>query len=224
MSQAMINSVMLAVFGSALTFIATWFWRSRQGVLDKAKAISEEHQRTLVRLAELEQKLALVNQAVIPISTAFQAILIKELTHAHTPEMDALLVKIGPPNTLTEEEEARLTVMLRERYSQDDPSVPDAERDAAFILPAVVKRARTEADLVSVAEAMKVQLVTVATLIGVPNTTTEETYNNTTEQSLKNIEANTAATAESLATLNTRATERLGTVAARKGIDAERGN
>ena len=47
------------------------------------------------RIVELERQVALVGQAIVPISAAFQAILIKELTHIHTPVLDRLLEKVG---------------------------------------------------------------------------------------------------------------------------------
>jgi hypothetical protein len=96
------------------------------------------------RLVAMETKLALVDAAVIPIATAMQAILIKELTHFHTPEMDDLLIKVGPPNTLTEDEQARLIVMLQERTKDLGEEISPSERDAAFIFPIVMKRAAAE--------------------------------------------------------------------------------
>jgi hypothetical protein len=96
------------------------------------------------RMVELETKLAVVSASVVPISTAFQAILIKELTHHVTPEMDALLVKLGPPSTLTPEEHDRLSIMLVERTNDYGSEISPSERDAAYILPVVMKRAQEE--------------------------------------------------------------------------------
>jgi len=167
-TRALLNSIALLIFASLLTFVAARYWFQRNIALASAKAIADDHQRVLNRLVELETKLALVNQAVIPISTAFQAILIKELTHFHTPEMDALMEKIGPPNTLTDEEERRLAQLLDERTRDMGPLISDAERDAAKILPAVMKRARAEAAVIDTAEGLKLKLVTVAAVVGVP--------------------------------------------------------
>ena len=109
----------------------------------------------------------------VPISTAFQAILIKELTHFHTPEMDALMAKIGPPNTLTVVEQERLAVLLNERMKDMGPLISDSERDAARILPAIMKRAKIEQNVITGAEETKVSLVSVAMVVGVPNVKTE---------------------------------------------------
>lgn len=175
-TRSLINSAGLLVFGSVLTFIAARYWHLRNLAMTQAKeaelksqAIAAEHQRVLLRINELEGKLALVNQAIVPISTAFQAILIKELTHFHTPEMDALLEKIGPPNTLTSEEQDRLSVLLSERTQDMGPAISESERDAAAILPIVIKRALTEAEIIRAAEAMKMQLVTVTAVMGLPH-------------------------------------------------------
>src|SRR5678815_4707353 len=81
----------------------------------------------------------------MPISTAFQAILIKELTHFHTPVMDALMSKIGPPFTLTAAEETELIAALEQRTQDMAAEISDSERDAAKILPLVMKRAKLEA-------------------------------------------------------------------------------
>jgi uncharacterized protein YfkK (UPF0435 family) len=174
MTQAMVNSLGLLLFGTALSFATAWFWKTKDAAVQKARVLAEENTKLASRVTEVETKLALVNQAVIPISTAFQAILIKELTHFHTPEMDALLVKVGPPNTLTDAEAERLATLLIERTRDMGPQISDAERDAATILPAVMKRARVEADVLDSAEALRLKLVTVATVIGVPG----ETANN----------------------------------------------
>jgi hypothetical protein len=170
-SQIFLNSVAVLLVGSVLSFVAAWFWFSKNAAVKLASDIAAEHARVLTRLTEVEAKLALVNQAVIPISTAFQAILIKELTHFHTPEMDALMVKVGPPNLLTPEEEARLAVLLTARTEDMGPLISDSERDAAKILPIVMKRARAEAATIDAAETLKLKLVTVAAVVGVANIT-----------------------------------------------------
>jgi len=127
-----LNTISLFGVPAALTFAAATYWQA------KAKREAAEK-----RIDALEMKLALVTQSVTPISAAIQAILIKELTHTHKVEMDALLVKVGPPNVLTPEEELRLAAMLKERSK--DPDIPRSERDAAEILPAIIRRAEAEA-------------------------------------------------------------------------------
>jgi hypothetical protein len=130
-TDAVLNNPLVAIaLTSLLTFAGTAYFVRRKTT-----------QKTLDRITELENKLAVLNQSMVPFNSAFQAILIKELTHIHTPEMDALLVKLGPPNILTQAEEIRLANLLIERADADDPTIPEYERDAARILPAVIRRA-----------------------------------------------------------------------------------
>lgn len=162
-----LNSLGLTVVASGLSFSAAWYWFSRNAAVKAAEAIATEHAKTLARITELETKLALVNQAVIPISTAFQAILIKELTHYHTPEMDALLVKLGPPSVITIAEQQRLEVLLVARTTDMGPEISGSERDAAAILPAVIRRAQAEADVLISDAFRRIRLATVAAVVSV---------------------------------------------------------
>ena len=98
----------------------------------------------LRRVIELERRGALLNQQTIPISAAFQAILVQDLTHFHTPEMDELMVKLGPPFILTEKEAERLITLLSERECDLGPEVSQSERDAARMLPLVIRRVAME--------------------------------------------------------------------------------
>jgi len=129
-----LNSVGLIAVSSFAAFITARHWVTRTENTLREK-----------RLVELEKQLALVSAAVVPISTAFQAILIKELTHFHTPELDALMRKIGPPSTLTEDEERRMAVLLEAREIDMADEISSSERDAARMLPMVIRRAKAEA-------------------------------------------------------------------------------
>lgn len=137
----MVQSALLAVFSAILTFIAAAYWFTRHRDTAAAKSIAD-------RLAALESKAMLAEQAIMPISNAFQAILVKQLTHYHTPVLDALLAKLDP-YTLTDEEEIifyrELEVRTRDMGSQIDAS----ERNAAKMLPFVIKRIKEETDLAS---------------------------------------------------------------------------
>jgi hypothetical protein len=159
-SPWVINTAM-AIMSACLGFLGNRYFVRRKEIKADAQAVAEDKKATLSRITELESKLALVNAAVVPISTAFQAILIKELTHFHTPEMDALMVKIGPPNTLNPTDEKRLEVMLKDRMDDMGPEISDRERGAAMILPEVMKRARAEQDALATIEAPHVKLVAV---------------------------------------------------------------
>lgn len=159
-SQAFINSAALILLTAVMTFMATAYWQ-RRGRIDreterKAAKLAEENKQLMDRVLDMEKQLGMLNQAVLPISTAFQAILIKELTHFHTPEMDALMVKIGPPNTLSDDEMTRLEVLLEERTRDMATEIPESERDAAHMLPYVMKRAKMDLEAEK-----KLQLVSV---------------------------------------------------------------
>lgn len=145
-TRMLVNSVGVAALTTILSFMAAWFWWKKNEATKESERIARGHSELMGRVNDLERQLASVSQAVVPISTAFQAILIKELTHFHTPVMDALMVKVGPPNILTEEEEIQLAHALEERTRDMGTEISDSERDAAVMLPMVMKRAKIEAE------------------------------------------------------------------------------
>jgi uncharacterized coiled-coil protein SlyX len=161
MSETWLNTVAIAVLAALLSFASALYFFRRT-----AQITADE--KLQARIADLETKLALVHQSVAPLNAAMQAMLIRELTHYHTPEMDDLMRKLGPPSTITEAERARLAVLLEERTRDMGPLISDAERDAAVILPIVIKRARADEELLAGTESMKLRLVTVAAVVGVP--------------------------------------------------------
>lgn len=136
-------------------------WWSLRSAKKATISMTTAQESLMKRIEVVDRQLAMVGQAVMPISTAFQAILVKELTHFHTPEMDALLEKLGPPFILTEYEEARLLDMLLERERDMGDLITDSERDAAHIFPAVMRRARLEAQALGELP-MTLRMVTVA--------------------------------------------------------------
>lgn len=138
--EAFVVPVVMLILGAVSTLLFARRGDRRKGVDEKSKADADLHKR----IVELESQLMVVKEKVVPISAAFQAILIKELTHFHTPVMDALLVKLGPPNTLTDAEEKELAAALRQRSKDLNGAISDSERDAAEMLPMVVKRAKAE--------------------------------------------------------------------------------
>jgi hypothetical protein len=149
--QAMLNSVFIVVLTAGLGFIAARYWFLKNQAIaavkaaeEEARRIKDEHDKLVERVRELESEHKLVKAAVVPITTAFQSLLIKQLTHLHTPVMDALLAKIGPPNTLTEEEAEELKVLLAERVKDMADVIPDSESRAARILPDVMVLAKIE--------------------------------------------------------------------------------
>lgn len=141
-----------------ISFASVAYWtriarrdKARERKQDETRQSLEQakHERDdiLMRLVKIETSLAVIDQKVMPISTALQTILVKELTHFHTPRMDSLLSRIGPPSQLTDEEEAELTLALLERTRDMGDLISDSERDAAFILPAIMRRAKVECAL-----------------------------------------------------------------------------
>ena len=113
LNETELLTLLNAIFGAALVFVSTLYWVGRKASHAKAAAATKAAEAVALRVTSLEGKLALVDQAVVPISAAFQAILIKELTHYHTPEMDELLTKVGPPSTLTASEIDDLARLLQ---------------------------------------------------------------------------------------------------------------
>lgn len=156
MSQALMNSIGLLILGSIVAAFWTWFWRGRTATVEKlqrekaavtalAEKLASQHKELEDKVNALTSQLGLVSQVVTPINQAMQALLIRELTHYHTPELDALMAKLPPEGTLSPEEEQRIAVLLQEREEQMDGSIPESEREAAHILPYVIKRVRAEA-------------------------------------------------------------------------------
>lgn len=148
----------LVLLSALISFCSVAYWtrlarrdkaneRSLDETRQRVEQARDERQDILARLVKIETSLAIIDQKVMPISTALQTILVKELTHFHTPRMDSLLSRIGPPSQLTNEEEKELTVALLERTKDMGHLISDSERDAAFILPAIMRRAKVECAL-----------------------------------------------------------------------------
>ena len=102
------------------------------------------------RLGAHDTQLSLMGQVVLPISTVFRNVLVKELTHFHTPATDALLAKI---DVLTPDEEAELLRLLAQREQDMGHRISASEREAAHMLPLIMKRAKAEARALVGAEA-----------------------------------------------------------------------
>jgi len=152
-------SAALVVLAALLGFVANRYLASRAVVTATALRLAEANERLIARVTELEKQSALLGQAVLPISDLFRAALIKELTHNHTPEMDDLMARV---DDLTDDELNRLTVLLRERVVEyDDPLITESERDAATILPIVMKRVQVEHREAAESGVVSVRLMTV---------------------------------------------------------------
>jgi hypothetical protein len=139
-----IFSLIVVLCTGAVTWLATRYWTQKATLTQDTLRSRGEQLAMLARIELLEKQLAVVGQAVVPISAVFQQILIKELTHVRTPRMDELLVKLGPPYTLTRAEEEELWNGLEQRMNDMGDQMTASERDAARMLPFVMKRVKTE--------------------------------------------------------------------------------
>ena len=136
-------------------------------ILSLRQAVKDREAR-LVRIEDNIKSMALVTT---PLFTVMQEKLIKELTHFHTPEMDALLVKVGPPNVLTIEERERLATMLQERTKDLNGEISPNERDAATIFPIIMKRAAEEQSTLQVARRNKLKPMGLTEVVVVTDST-----------------------------------------------------
>lgn len=176
-TESLLNSIGIAVFGATLSFMVAWFWYIKtrteskaaaaiKTAEDKAAAIAVEHAAVVQRLTELETKERMSGQMMTPIITAFQSLLIKQLTHDEKPEMDALMVKVGPPDVLNDTERDRLMVMLQQRAEDMGLEISHSERDAAMILPIVMQMAAKEqANFKSIRATQDLKLITIVSVV-----------------------------------------------------------
>ena len=162
------------VLGAILSFTAGLYFFKKKVQIADAERIAAGHQQLSdkveaghkelsERMSKIEVTISMIGQSILPMSTAFQAILVKELTHFHTPVVDALLEKLGPPLTITEEEMETLKAELIKRTEELDPLVGEAERESAIILPYVIKRVKRERDGGGQLMGEQIQLVSVST-------------------------------------------------------------
>lgn len=112
-------------------------------------------------LDALTHRIDLMGQAALPIGVVLQRILVKELTHFHTPRIDALLAKLGPPFALTAKEEAELLAALDARQQDRGTEIPESEREAARILPAIINRVRRDLAATTLETVLQYQMVSI---------------------------------------------------------------
>jgi hypothetical protein len=161
-NQSLTNSIFLMFLTSLITFLvsAFWFWKNKKDSIEKATAsvLAQAEKQMQDRVTELEMKLVALTTAVTPLSAAMQAVFIKELTHFHTPELDNLLSKVNDGD-LPDEDEPRLFRLLEERSRDLNGRISDSERDAAIMLPMMMKRVKAERALTAV----DIQVVSIST-------------------------------------------------------------
>jgi hypothetical protein len=154
--------------GTLFSAAVAYYVALRKGRRD---AQSTEKADVVKRLTELERQLGIVGAQVAPFNTAFQSILIKQLTHAHTPYQDALMEKLGEagiPPTITEAEEDALIEVLKKIAA--DPAVPDDERDAAKMLPIQMRRVKRDAEALIRGDAKMVDIQVVGRIESIGET------------------------------------------------------
>lgn len=125
--------------GSVLATINYLFGRkgARQtgATEDEKEALREARRETAdsnKRLTELEKKIAVMEAAAIPITAAYQTMILSGLRHHHAPALDEVLDKMADGKPLTAEDLKIRKKGLAER--QNDPETPEAERIKAKIL------------------------------------------------------------------------------------------
>lgn len=167
-TQSTVNSAMLIVFSAVVTFLAAWFWHSRNQAIAKAAAIAIDHLKLVDQVAELKTAVSVANTSVMPIVAAMQALLVKGMTHEDTPEMDDLLVKSGPPDTLTPTERDRLMVLLKERTEDYGNNITQFDRDAATIYPIIMRMSAVEQENFdhATAESANMKTITIVSVVG----------------------------------------------------------
>jgi hypothetical protein len=145
--QSILTLAGIVFLTALLVFLvaALWFWRNERDAETRAKAavLADAEKQVRGRITDLEMKLVALTNAVTPLSVAMQTVFIKELTHFHTPELDALLVKVDQ-GILPEEDEPRLCSLLEERSRDLNGRISDSERDAAVMLPMIMKRVKKD--------------------------------------------------------------------------------
>jgi hypothetical protein len=162
-----VGALGLSVLSAVLGLLSAWYWFQRNQAVKERDRIATEHQKLVDRVTEIETQSHVLAQAMLPVSAAFQAILIKELTHMHTPEMDLLMTKLGPPFVLTETEADRLAALLEARTRDMGDEITASERDAASMMPALIRRVRAEAaaDLTTLASTLGPKLVALTAVV-----------------------------------------------------------
>jgi hypothetical protein len=94
--------------------------------------------------ARLRERIGILSLPVQQMSAAFQVALVRQLTHFHTPKLDALLAKLGPPFALTDVEMQELIAELKAREEDMAGQIDGGEREAAKMLPAIMRRVALE--------------------------------------------------------------------------------
>lgn len=134
-----ITGTVAAVLGGA----ATYFYNRLAHRADKRETITaEEHaaeidrrERSEKRMTEMELQLAVMSAEAKPVQAFMLQVAINKMTHFHTERMDELLSKVGPPSTLTADEEVELETLRQERMVEVHDVVDREEQILAEMFP-----------------------------------------------------------------------------------------
>lgn len=142
---SLIVGVMLAAVGFAFGRLGRSRDRKSDKVLHDEKDAIEAVKVRDGRIAELERSVELLearaearDKAAIPIEAAMQAMLIAKLTNDHTPAADALLKKVTD-GTLTPDDAIKFAEAMKNRETDDDERIGEAQQLAAKILPDMIR-------------------------------------------------------------------------------------
>jgi hypothetical protein len=142
MNDVGLHLVLESVLGASLLLLGAAYWKL-QTKKELAKAALEDTARSVQdQLGSLKSQMLILGQAVQPLTAAMAAVLVKQLTHFHAPNTDALLAKVGPPSTLTRAEEKQLAEAMDTRMIDGDITL--LERNSAQLLLLFIERSRLE--------------------------------------------------------------------------------
>lgn len=185
-----LEKVLLVLVGAIVAFVLSRIGRSRDRKTDKVLsaevvAIAEVRTRDL-RITELERAVQHLEslseeqrKKAIPIEAAMQAMLIAKLTNDHTQAADALLKKVTD-GTLTPDDAIKFAEAMKDRESDMDARIGEAQQLAAKILPDMIRLKQLAEEEHKTGDC-KVKTV----MVTVPETETVDSQDGGTQQSEK---------------------------------------
>lgn len=184
----LLQSILVGVVVALAAFALGRLGRSRDRKTDKvltAELVAIEEVKTRdMRIAQLERDVESLqaraeaqSKAAIPIEAAMQAMLIAKLTNEHLPEADALLKKFTD-GTLTADDADKFAAAMKERETDMDPRIGEAQRVSAEILAGVTR-------LKELSEAEEAECEVKTIMVTVPETETKPARDGGTQQEEK---------------------------------------
>jgi len=143
----MLEKIGMVLFGAAIGFIATWYWKRKERVQKQEDDAKRDRRADDTRISDLEKRVAELSAQVSPFWSAIQAKIIKDLTHP-SPQfapMDRLLAKLLSLQ-ITPLEHRVLDRLIEERIVSTDPEITEEEKSSAKILKLVIPKVIAEAE------------------------------------------------------------------------------